>query len=58
MNESRLTKIVYKERKHLNFPNCWYKEVISDIKMIYIHLKENQIQNLTKEKWKKLLENK
>ena len=32
--------------------------MISDIKMIYIHLKENQIQNLTKEQWKKIVREK
>ena len=58
MNESRLTKIVYEEQKRLNFPNCWYKEVISDIKLIDINLKENQIKNLTKEQWKKVVREK
>ena len=54
MKESRLTKIVYEEQKRLNFPNCWYKEVNSDIKMIDVNLKEYQIKNLTKEQWKKI----
>ena len=49
MNESRLTKKVYEEQKRLNFPNCWYKEVINDLKMIDINLKECQIKNPTKE---------
>ena len=39
MKESRLTKIVYEEQKSLNFPNCWYKEVISNIKMIDVNSK-------------------
>ena len=58
MNESRLTKIVYEEQKRLNFPNCWYKEVISDLKMIDINLKECQIKNLTKQQWKKIVREK
>ena len=48
MKESRLTKIVYEEQTRLNFQNCWYKEVISDIQMIDVNLKGYQIKNLTK----------
>ena len=58
MKESRLTKIVYEEQKRLNFPNCWYKEVNSGIKMIDVYLKEYQIKNVTIEQWKKVLEKK
>ena len=53
MNESRLTKIVYEEQNRLNFPNCWHKEVINDLNMLYIDLKECQIRNLTSVQWKK-----
>ena len=58
MSESRLTKIVYEEQKRLNFPNCWYKEVTSDLKMIDINLKECQIRDLTKEQWKQIVREK
>ena len=58
MNESRLTKNVYEEQKRLNFPNRWYKEVINDLKMIDINLKECQPKNLTKEQWKKIVREK
>ena len=58
MKESRLTKIVYEEQKRLNFPNCWYKEVNGDIKVIDVNLKEYQIKNLTKEQWKKIFREK
>ena len=58
MSESRLTKIVYEEQKRLNFPNCWYKEVTSDLKMIDINLKECEIRDLTKEQWKQIVREK
>ena len=53
-----MTKIVYEEQKRFNFPNCWCKEVNSDIKMIDVNLKEYQIKNLTKEQWKKIVREK
>ena len=58
MNESRLTKIVYEGQKRLNFPNCWHKEIINDLKMLDIDLKECYIRNLTKEQWKKVVREK
>ena len=49
MNENRMTKMVYDEQKRLNFPNCWYEEVMNDLNTLNITLNEKEIGNLSKE---------
>ena len=58
MNENRMTKMVYDEQKRLNFPNCWYEEVMNDLNTLNITLNEKEIGNLSKEQWKTIVRNK
>ena len=58
MNEKRLTKKVYEEQKRLGLPNCWHKEVMSDLKMLDINRSEENIRNITRAEWKSLIKEK
>ena len=55
MKETRLTKQVYQEQKHLNLKNCWYDEIMNDLIELNIKCSEKQISDLSRRDWKKVV---
>ena len=55
MKETRLTKQVYQEQKHLNLKNCWYDEIMNNLIELNIKCSEKQISNLSRRDWKKVV---